>query len=79
MNVKEKKLGMAKLMGHQHHAEPVTESDHIMSKRHKAHRREIESDHKALLKKSIKYNEAHKKEHEKAEKKAYKELEKMEK
>jgi len=70
----EQKKAVASHMGKQHHSKPVTASDKVMSKRHLKHRAELDGDKEKLLKKSIKYNEAHMKEHEKALKKAAKEL-----
>lgn len=68
-------------LGKQHESKPVTSSDKEMSKRHLAHRAEIDkleekegkTDAK-VLKKSIKYNESHLKEHAKALDKAKKEM-----
>ena len=67
------------LMGHQHASEPQTDYDKSMSKRHKAHRAEIDSmkDGEKKLKLSIKYNMAHAKEHVKALKESRKRLKKM--
>ena len=69
---------MSGLLGKQHESKPVLKSDKVMSKRHLAHRAEIDNmpNSKDKIKKSIKYNKQHMKEHEKALKKAAKELEK---
>jgi len=69
---------MSGLLGKQHHSKPVLPSDKVMSKRHLAHRAEIDNmpHSKEKLKKSIKYNKEHAKEHAKALKKAAKQLEK---
>ena len=66
-------------MGHIHPTEPVMEYDKAMSKRHKAHRKEVEkmSDPKEKLEKSIVYNKQHAKEHQKALKESYKRMKKM--
>jgi hypothetical protein len=72
-------------LGKQHESKPVTMSDKIMSKRHHAHRAEINEmkskgkSKEKILKKSIKYNKAHAQEHEKALKEAVKALEKRKK
>ena len=69
-------------LGKQAASKPVTASDKVMSERHLKHRAKIE-DMKAkgkskdkILKKSIKYNQDHMKEHQKALKAAAKQLEK---
>lgn len=70
-------------LGKQHESKPVTPSDKKMSERHLKHRAEIDkmkSDGEPkdkILKKSIKYNEAHEKEHAKAKKDAEKALQKV--
>ncbi len=66
-------------MGAIHHSEPEMDYDKSMSKRHKAHRKEVEkmSDPKEKLEKSIVYNEAHAKEHKKALKESRKRLKKL--
>lgn len=72
-------------LGVQHPSKPVTASDKKMSERHHEHRDEIAdlkakgADKEKILKKSVKYNEAHQKEHEKAQKDAKKELAKVRK
>ena len=70
---------MSDPMGHQHESEPQTDSDKEMSKRHKAHRHEVDmiKDTKKKLKLSVKYNIAHAKEHMKALKDSRKRLKKM--
>lgn len=70
---------MSGLMGKQHESEPVTASDKEMSKRHKDHRHEIDGmkDSENKFKLSMKYNEAHAKEHLKAMKENRKKLKKM--
>ena len=69
------------LMGHQHSSKPVTAEDREMSKRHKAHRREVDSmpNGKRKLQLSIMYNESHAKEHLDALKNRKKQIQKMEK
>lgn len=71
-------------LGHQHDSKPVTKADKKMSKVHLKHRAEVDKmDEKTAkakakkLKKSIKYNAAHAKEHSKAIKDRRKELLKM--
>ena len=70
------------MLGEQHPSKPVSKSDKTMSDRHLKHRAKIEEMKKdgkpkdKILKKSMKYNEAHMKEHQKALKAAAKELEK---
>jgi hypothetical protein len=71
-------------LGTQHDSKPETEEDKAMSKTHKKHRKEIdklgEKTEKARvkkLKKSIKYNEQHAKEHLKEIPKRRKELLKL--
>ena len=70
---------MSDHLGKQHESEPVTESDKIMSKRHKEHRRELDGmkEGEKKLKLSMKYNMAHAKEHIKALKDARKRVKKM--
>lgn len=55
-------------MGKQHESEPATESDKIMSKRHKAHRKQLDGmkDSEKKLKLSVAYNQSHMLEHKKA-------------
>ncbi len=59
-------------LGKQHPSKPVTKSDKDMSERHLKHRAKIEQMKKdgepreKILKKSLKYNEKHEKEHKKA-------------
>ena len=55
-------------LGKQHHLEPVTDSDKVMSARHKAHRREVDNmkDGPEKLRKSLIYNGSHMREHQKA-------------
>jgi hypothetical protein len=69
---------MSDPMGKQHYTEPVTDSDEVMSKRHKDHRKEVDmiKDHDKKMKMSMKYNLAHAKEHIKAMKDARKEMKK---
>lgn len=66
-------------MGHQHSSEPQMDYDKSMSKRHKAHRREVDmiKDEGKKLKMSVKYNIAHAKEHQKALKESRKRLKKL--
>lgn len=63
-------------LGKQHESKPVLPRDKIMSKRHLAHRAELDNmaHSKDKLKKSLKYNKQHMKEHAKALKQAAKEL-----
>lgn len=70
---------MSGLMGKQHELEPVTDSDKVMSKRHKAHRHEVDmiKDQEKKEKLSQKYNLAHAKEHLKALKDSQKRSKKM--
>lgn len=67
------------LLGKQHESEPVTDDDKEMSKRHKAHRKEIDKmeDSREKLAKSAKYNKSHMLEHKKALKDAVKKMKKM--
>jgi hypothetical protein len=55
-------------MGKQHNSEPITDSDKVMSKRHKEHRKEIDhmKDGPEKLRKSMVYNALHQREHQKA-------------
>ncbi len=66
-------------LGHQHESKPEMSYDKSMSKRHHAHRREIDGmkDGIAKLKKSVTFNKAHAKEHIKALKESQKRLKKM--
>jgi hypothetical protein len=66
-------------LGHQDESQPVTDADKIMSKRHKAHRKEIDKmkDGAAKLEKSLIYNQKHMLEHKKAFKESQKRLKKM--
>jgi hypothetical protein len=66
-------------MGVMHDSKPEMPYDKTMSVRHKSHRREIDAmkDGEKKLKKSIKYNMAHAKEHVKALKESRKRLKKM--
>jgi hypothetical protein len=66
-------------LGKQHESKPVLPRDKVMSKRHLAHRAELDNmaNSKDKIKKSIKYNKQHMKEHQKALKAAAKELEKQ--
>ena len=66
-------------MGKQHGSKPQMPYDKSMSKRHLAHRAELDDmkDGEKKLKLSIKYNMAHAKEHEKALKESRKRLKKM--
>ena len=59
---------MSDLMGKQHESAPVTDEDKVMSKRHKAHRKEIDKmkDGPDKLNKSISYNKSHMIEHREA-------------
>ncbi len=68
-------------LGHQHDSKPVTKADKAMSKVHKKHRKQVEKmaektdkEKAKKLKVSIKYNDAHAKEHLKAIKDRRKEL-----
>ncbi len=67
---------IASAMGHQHHSKPVTKADVKLSKKHIKNRQKIDKmkDSPDKLKKSIKYNAAHAKEHLKAMKDRKREL-----
>ena len=68
-------------LGHQHSSKPETDYDKEMSKRHKAHRREIDAmkEGPEKLRKSILYNELHRDEHQKALLKSKDQLKSMKK
>lgn len=70
---------MNSYLGKKHPSTPVTAEDRVMSEKHLARRKEVEAMKPGVvaLRKSIRYNEKHRDEHDKAAAKRRKELEKL--